>query len=164
MLCDKHVQLDVFAHLKIATHKYETNSTSVLHIRFDLGYRERQRVPCLSIYFAPLRHKARYTFLFRLDLPVLQRVCGWHWACVCVCVWSAAFTGVSQLADCASVLVVVVAVAMLLLLLWYMFYVIAAKTRLATITSEFSPQTKPSICFKLLCVRLFVHVWGFCEV
>lgn len=37
---------------------------------------------------------------------------------VCVSVWSAAFTGVSQLADCASVLVVVVAVAVLLLLLY----------------------------------------------
>lgn len=49
---------------------------------------------------------------------MLQHVCGWHWACVCVGVWSAAFTGVSQLADCASVLVVVVAVAMLLLLLY----------------------------------------------
>lgn len=40
-----------------------------------------------------------------------------------------------------------------------MFNVIAAKTRLATITSEFSPQTKPSDCFKLLCVRVFVSVW-----
>lgn len=40
-----------------------------------------------------------------------------------------------------------------------MFNVFAAKTRLATFTSEFSPQTKPSDCFKLLCEHVFVSVW-----
>lgn len=89
LLCDKHVQLDVFAHLKIATHIFETDTTSVLHIRFD----SRQRVPCLSIYFAPLRHKARYSFLFCSDLPVLQHVCGSHWVCMCVvCGFHGSFT------------------------------------------------------------------------
>lgn len=41
----------------------------------------------------------------------------WEARGLCVSVWSAAFTSVSQLADCASVLVVV-AVAVLLLLLY----------------------------------------------
>lgn len=41
----------------------------------------------------------------------------WEARGLCVSVWSAAFTSISQLADCASVLVVV-AVAVLLLLLY----------------------------------------------
>lgn len=57
----------------------------VLHIRFVT---ETQLCPRLSIYFAPLRRKARYTFFFFCWPEIHTCVRGY----VCVCVSVAAFT------------------------------------------------------------------------
>lgn len=154
LMPDKHVRFGVVTRLKIVTYNQTWQQQRRLHIRFDLLLSD---AACSFFIHQRTLHlcatKRATIFLLSSDLSVLLHVWVRVWEATCLCVFMVCgFHGcftVSWLwhrpwcrCCCCS----------------YMFNVIVAKTRLATITSEYSAQTKPSDCFKLLSVCMCVCV------